>query len=105
MKFVYRIHILQSQWVEFKVENILKGNLDLIPSPSPSMKIQIMDGIHLVCVRVRTRVGAAIFVHLGAEGALKMCVQVRAYSTFLVRTRANVRGRALHVRMSIKSLK
>ena len=25
-----------------KVENILKGSLDLIPSPSPSMKIQIM---------------------------------------------------------------
>ena len=42
------------------------------------MKIQIMDGKHLVCVRVRTRVGAAIFVHLGAEGALKMCVWVRA---------------------------
>jgi hypothetical protein len=27
-----------------KVENILKGSLDSIPSPSPSVKIQIMDG-------------------------------------------------------------
>jgi hypothetical protein len=27
-----------------KVENILKGSLDLIPSPSPPVKIQIMGG-------------------------------------------------------------
>ena len=27
-----------------KVEKILKGSLDLITSPSPSMKIQTMDG-------------------------------------------------------------
>ena len=27
-----------------KVENILKASLDLIPSPSPSVKIQIMGG-------------------------------------------------------------
>jgi hypothetical protein len=27
-----------------KVENILKGSLDLIPSPSPSVTIQIMGG-------------------------------------------------------------
>jgi hypothetical protein len=26
------------------IENILKGSLDLIPSPSPSVKIQIIDG-------------------------------------------------------------
>ena len=32
-----------------KVENILKGRLDSIPSPSPSMKIQIMGG--KVCLR------------------------------------------------------
>ena len=30
--------------IAFKVEKILKGNLDLIPSPSPSVKIQIMGG-------------------------------------------------------------
>ena len=34
-----------------KVENILKGSLDLIPSPSPSMKIQIMGG--KVCFRCK----------------------------------------------------
>ena len=27
-----------------KVENILKGNMDSIPSPSPSVKIQILGG-------------------------------------------------------------
>jgi len=27
-----------------KVENVLKGSLDSIPSPSPSVKIQIMGG-------------------------------------------------------------
>ena len=33
-----------------KVEKVLKGSLDLIPSPSPSMKIQIMGGkISLGC--------------------------------------------------------
>ena len=32
-----------------KVENILKGSLDSIPSPSPSMKIQIMSW--KVCLR------------------------------------------------------
>ena len=35
----------------FKVENILKGSLDLIPSPSPSVKIQIMGG--KVCLRCK----------------------------------------------------
>ena len=35
----------------FKVENILKGSLDLIPSPSPSVKIQIMGG--KVCLRYK----------------------------------------------------
>ena len=32
-----------------KVQKILKGSLDSIPSPSPSMKIQIMGG--RVCLR------------------------------------------------------
>ena len=32
-----------------KVVKILKGSLDLIPSPSPSVKIQIMGG--KVCLR------------------------------------------------------
>ena len=34
-----------------KVENILKGSLDSIPSPSPSIKIQIMCG--KVCLRCK----------------------------------------------------
>ena len=34
----------------FKVENILKGSLDSIPSPSPSVKIQIVGGkVCLMC--------------------------------------------------------
>ena len=32
-----------------EIPHILKGNLDLIPSPSPSVKIQIMGG--KVCLR------------------------------------------------------
>ena len=35
----------------FKVEKILKGSLDSIPSPSPSVKIQIMGG--KVCLRCK----------------------------------------------------
>ena len=34
-----------------EVEMFLKGNLDSIPSPSPSMKIQIMGG--KVCLRCK----------------------------------------------------
>ena len=34
-----------------KVEKILKGSLDLIPSPSPSVNIQIMGG--KVCLRCK----------------------------------------------------
>jgi hypothetical protein len=35
----------------FKVENILKGSLDSIPSPSPSVKIQIIG--RKVCLRCK----------------------------------------------------
>ena len=34
-----------------KVENILKGRLDSVPSPTPSVKIQIMGG--KVCLRCK----------------------------------------------------
>ena len=44
------------------------------------------------CARTRTRARAAIFVHSGAGGALKVCVRVRAYTNFLVRTCADMRG-------------
>ena len=36
--------------ISSKVENILKGSLDLIPSPLPSVKIQIMGGkVYMSC--------------------------------------------------------
>jgi hypothetical protein len=34
-----------------KVEKVLKGSLDLIPSPSPSVKIQVIGG--KVCLRCK----------------------------------------------------
>ena len=37
-------------WID-KVEKISKGSLDLIPSPSPSVKIQIMGG--KICLRCK----------------------------------------------------
>ena len=39
--------------VSIKVENILKCSLDLIPSPSPLVKIQIMGG--KVCLRYKDK--------------------------------------------------
>ena len=50
------IHYTEMRFASFhsgkfiKVEKILKGSLDLIPSPSPSVKIQIMGGkVCLMC--------------------------------------------------------
>jgi len=42
--FLHRMKIPIVCAVKFKVEKILKGSLELIPSPSPSVKIQIMGG-------------------------------------------------------------
>ena len=36
-----------------KLENVLKGSLDLIPSPSPSVKIQVVGG--KVCLRCKSK--------------------------------------------------
>ena len=36
-----------------KLENVLKGCLDLIPSPSPSVKIQVVGG--KVCLRCKSK--------------------------------------------------
>ena len=36
------LYALQDMYVIDKVEKIIKGSLDLIPSPSPLVKIQIM---------------------------------------------------------------
>ena len=40
-----------------KVEKILKGSLDLIPSPSPSGKIQIMGGKVCLTCKGKTLLG------------------------------------------------
>ena len=45
---------------EVKVEKILKGSLDSIPSPSPSGKIQIMGG--KVCLRCKGKILLGVFV-------------------------------------------
>ena len=42
-----------------KVEKILKGSLDLIPSPSPSVKIQIKGG--KVCLRCKGKTLLGVF--------------------------------------------
>ena len=43
------MHSMRTVQCSGKVEKILKGSLDLISSPSPSVKIQIMGG--KVCLR------------------------------------------------------
>ena len=44
-------------FTNFKVENILKGSLDSIPSPSPSVKIQIMGGKVFLRCKGKTLLG------------------------------------------------
>ena len=44
-------------FLDIKVENILKGSLNLISSPLPSLKIQIMGG--KVCLKFK---GKTLFV-------------------------------------------
>ena len=53
-----KIHVDENENV--KVENILKGSLDLIPSLSPSVKIQIIGG--KVCLRCKGETLLGIFV-------------------------------------------
>ena len=48
-----------------KEEKILKGSLDSIPSPSPSVKIQIMGG--KVCLRSKGKTLLGIFNKIFAE--------------------------------------
>ena len=43
-EYNFRIHIVNIFSRLSKVENILKGSLDSIPSPSPSVNIQIIGG-------------------------------------------------------------
>ena len=42
--FSDKIPMVEKKCGAVKVEKILKGTLDSIPSPSPSVKIQIMGG-------------------------------------------------------------
>ena len=47
----YLINSMLEYKMRFKVEKIIKDSLDSIPSPSPSVKIQIMDGkVCLSCI-------------------------------------------------------
>ena len=58
---VLKVQILepQSPALYSKVEKILKGSLDSIPSPSPSMKIQIMGGKFCLRCESKTLLGVA----------------------------------------------
>jgi hypothetical protein len=53
--FVVLFSISADFWA--KVEKILKGSLDLIPSPSPSVKIQIIRGKACLRCKGKTLVG------------------------------------------------
>ena len=48
-----KIHQIFKENDDFKVEKILKGSLDSIPSPLPSVKIQILGG--KVCLRCKSK--------------------------------------------------
>ena len=45
--------VFKEEGIAGKVEKILKGNLNLVPSPSSSVKIQIMGG--KVCLTCKTK--------------------------------------------------
>ena len=58
-KYAQYVYIFYSTTLA-KVEKILKDNLDLIPSPTPSVKIQIMGG--KVCLRCEGKTLLELFV-------------------------------------------
>ena len=60
-------HSIKNRQLLFKVENILKAGLNSIPSPSPSVKIQIIGG--KVCLR---------------SGYDKVPIPLMVYSAFLL---------------------
>ena len=51
------LEIIICSEIEHKVEKILKGSLNLIPSPSISLKIQIMGGKVCLMCKVETLLG------------------------------------------------
>ena len=50
-------HLKTSQGIKGKIEKNLKGSLDSIPSPSPSVKIQIMGGKVCLSCKAKTLLG------------------------------------------------
>ena len=56
-----------------KVESILKGSLDLIPSPSPSVKIQIMGGKGCLWYKGKTLLGKQTFENKKFVDITKQC--------------------------------
>ena len=57
MGFSYFLRYLATTLNCFKVEKNLEGGLDLIPSPSTSMKIQIMGGKVFLRCKGKTMLG------------------------------------------------
>ena len=57
-----RCHPTRQNIIEGKVEKILKGSLDWIPSASPSVKIQIVGG--KICLRCKGKplLGACLYI-------------------------------------------
>ena len=51
------LHIHMLYLVRVKVENFLKGSLDLIPSPSSSVKIKVMGGKVCLSCKGKTLLG------------------------------------------------
>ena len=52
LKYLFEnLRLAETQHATSKVEKILEGSLNLIPSPSPSLKIQIVGG--KVCLRCK----------------------------------------------------
>ena len=60
-KYVEKQQTKEVPSLESKVENILKGSLDSISSPSPSVKIQIMGGKACLKCKSKTLLGQQTF--------------------------------------------
>jgi len=53
------LSFFKDNWTLIKVENMLKGSLDSIPSPSPPVKIQFMGGKFCLRCKGKTLLGVA----------------------------------------------
>ena len=70
--FYHRLLLFHS-----KVEKISQGSLDLIPSPSPSVKIQIMG--EKVCLRCKGKTLLVVNKHLKTKSLLTSPINVLPY--------------------------